>query len=110
MMEKSSAVHQMFVLSSRDKLLKCGIHAASLLTVDLVVEMCSVQSAVALGEMLSKGLGLAHAAAVASISNIRPGIARRVTPKSVIGGATWWGPKRMPIRSKFCRAASTSVA
>ena len=54
--------------------------------------------------------GISHAAAVASISNMRPGTASPVTPSKVIGGATWWGPKRMPIRSKFFSASSTSVA
>ena len=51
-----------------------------------------------------------QAAAVASISNISPGIASRVTPRSVIGGADRASPKRRPMTSKFSSAASTSVA
>lgn len=34
-------------------------------------------------------LGMCQAAAIASISNSSPGMARRVTPSNVIGGATW---------------------
>jgi len=43
----------------------------------------------AIGTCSSNGrFGVRQAAAVASISNSNPGMARRVTPNSVMGGAT----------------------
>lgn len=41
------------------------------------------------GVPLNGRIGGCQAAAVASISNSSPGMARRVTPSNVIGGATW---------------------
>ncbi len=50
-----------------------------------------------------------YPAAVASISTINVGIARRVTPIRLMGGLAFRGPKREPGTSKCLRVSSTSV-